>query len=156
AAALCASTQRERMVSGVVVIAYFALIATNHSGKLIDIVYAKGQRRDASWVQFARWNALSRVEVDQVGLAKYIVIDADASTAIMNVDPSLWGRDVPVGSDPGTWRQSTPFNWKSNLMDAAPSLANVLRPRGDFAIIGPGGGVDVLRAVANGSKNVTG
>jgi len=41
-------------------------------------------------------------------------------------------------------------------MDAAPSLANVLRPRGDFAIIGPGGGVDVLRAVANGSKNVTG
>src|SRR5581483_5452795 len=28
--------------------------------------------------------------------------------------------------------------------------------RGDFAIIGPGGGVDVLRAVANGSQNVTG
>jgi len=144
------------MVSGVVVIAYFALIATNHSGKLIDIVYAKGQRRDASWVQFARWNALSRVEVDQVGLAKYIVIDADASTAIMNVDPALWDRDVPVGSDPGTWKPSAPFNWKSNLMDAAPSLANVLRPWGDFAIIGPGGGVDVLRAVANGSKNVTG
>jgi hypothetical protein len=41
-------------------------------------------------------------------------------------------------------------------MNAAPSLANVLRPRGDFAIIGPGGGVDVLRAVANGSRNVTG
>jgi hypothetical protein len=41
-------------------------------------------------------------------------------------------------------------------MSAAPSVANVLRPHGDFAIIGPGGGVDVLRAVANGSTNVTG
>jgi SAM-dependent methyltransferase len=32
----------------------------------------------------------------------------------------------------------------------------VLRPHGAYAIIGPGGGVDVLRAVANGSTNVTG
>src|SRR5207248_5399921 len=110
----------------------------------------------ASCVQFARWNALSRVEVDQVVLANYIVIDADASTAIMNVVPGLWAKDVPVGSNPGAWKQSSPFNWKTDLMNAAPSLANVLRPRGDFAIIGPGGGVDVLRAIANGSRNVTG
>src|SRR5437868_1586096 len=156
AAALCSITPRQKTIAAVSAVAYVALIAANHNGKLIDIIYAKGLRRDASWVQFARWNALSRVEVDQVGLAKYIVIDADASTAIMNVDPSLWDRNVPVGSDPGTWKQSSPFNWKSDLMNAAPSLANVLRPRGDFAIIGPGGGVDVLRAVANGSRNVTG
>ena len=32
---------------------------------------------------------------------------------------------------------------RENLMSAAPSVANVLRPRGDYAIIGPGGGVDV-------------
>ena len=43
-----------------------------------------------------------------------------------------------------------------NLMSAPPALANVLRPHGEFAIIGPGGGVDVLRAVANGSPSVTG
>jgi len=156
AAALCSITRRQKTIAAIIAVAYVVLIAANHSGKLIDIIYAKGLRRDASWVQFARWNALSRVEVDQVGLAKYIVFDADASTAIMNVDPSLWDRDVPVGSDPGTWKQSSPFNWKSDLMNAAPSLANVLRPRGDFAIIGPGGGVDVLRAIANGSRNVTG
>ena len=41
-------------------------------------------------------------------------------------------------------------------MSAPPALANVLRPHGDFAIIGPGGGVDVLRAVGNGSPSVTG
>jgi spermidine synthase len=155
-AALWSDTRNAHRIAIGIAVAFLALIALNYNGRLIDIIYAKGMRRDASWVEFARWNALSRVEVDQVGLAKYIVIDADASTAIMNVDPALWDRDVPVGSDPGTWKQSSPFNWKSDLMDAAPSLANVLRPRGDFAIIGPGGGVDVLRAVANGSRNVTG
>src|SRR5579859_5649830 len=41
-------------------------------------------------------------------------------------------------------------------MSAPPSLANVLRPHGEFAIIGPGGGPDVLRALANGSPSVTG
>ncbi|MBV9073118.1 MAG: hypothetical protein JOZ10_05745 [Acidobacteria bacterium] len=156
AAAAFAESSDKRLMPAGIAVAFVVLIIANHSGRLIDIIYAKGLRRDASWVQFARWNALSRVEVDQVGLAKYIVIDADASTAIMNVDPALWDRDVATGSDPGTWKQSSPFNWKADLMNAAPSLANVLRPRGDFAIIGPGGGVDVLRAVANGSHNVTG
>src|SRR5713101_1671751 len=117
-----------------------ALMAVNYSGRLFDIVYAKGGFRDAAWVEFARWNAISRVEVDHQGNAKAIVIDADASTAIMN-------------SDPKQWQDS---EWRKDLMSAPPALANVLRPRGEFAIIGPGGGVDVLRAVANGSPSVTG
>ena len=91
-------------------------------------------------MEFARWNAISRVEVDRQGDAKAIVIDADASTYIMNAAPGQWK---------GT-------EWEKNLMSAPPALANVLRPRGEYAIIGPGGGVDVLRAVANGSPSVTG
>jgi len=121
--------------------ALILVIAINHSGRLIDVIYAKGMFRDKSWVEFARWNAISRVEVDRQGdTGKAIVIDADASTYIMNVDPHAWG-----GTD-----------WQKNLMSSPPALANVLRPRGEFAIIGPGGGVDVLRAVANGSPSVTG
>jgi hypothetical protein len=115
------------------------LIAVNYSGRLFDIVYAKGGFRDSAWVEFARWNAISRVEVDTQGEGKAIVIDADASTYLMNVDPKHW--EGP---------------WERNLMSAPPALANVLRPHGDFAIIGPGGGVDVLRAVGNGSPSVTG
>ena len=115
------------------------LILLNHSGRFIDVIYAKGMFRDRSWVEFARWNAISRVEVDRQGDAKAIVIDADANTYIMNTDPHHWG--------PG---------WEKDLMSAPAALANVLRPHGTFAIIGPGGGVDVLRAVANGSPNVTG
>ena len=115
------------------------LIALNYSGKLFDIVYAKGGFRDSAWVEFARWNAISRVEVDTQGKAKAIVIDADASTYLMNVDPKHWQGP-----------------WETSLMSAPPALANVLRPRGDYAIIGPGGGVDVLRALGNGSPSVTG
>ncbi len=117
----------------------FILIAANYSGKLLDIVYAKGGFRDSAWVEFARWNAISRVEVDRQGPGRAIVIDADASTYLMNVDPRHWQG-----------------GWQKNLMSAPPALANVLRPHGEFAIIGPGGGVDVLRAVATGSPNVTG
>lgn len=116
------------------------VIAANHSGRWFDVVYAKGLLRDRSWVEFARWNAISRVEVDNQGGAKAVVIDADASTYIMNADLKQW---------PGS-------EWQRNLMSAPPALANVLRPHGEYAIIGPGGGVDVLRAVASGSPSVTG
>src|SRR5208283_4573976 len=60
-------------------------------------------------------------------------------TSLMNTDPHHW-------SDA----------YRRKLMSEPASLANVLRPNGDFAIIGPGGRVDVLRAVANGGPNVTG
>jgi SAM-dependent methyltransferase len=56
-----------------------------------------------------------------------------------------------MNTDPHHWSPE----WQRDLMAQAPAVANVLRPQGDFAIIGPGGGVDVLRAVGSGSKNVT-
>ena len=139
ASAIWAPTRKSRRLAAVLVAALTVLTAANYSGRIADIVYAKGMRRDQPWVLFARWNALSRVEVDDQNGAKIIVIDADASTYIMNTDPDNWGPE-----------------WKHNLMSAAPAVVNVLRPRGDYAIIGPGGGVDVLRALANGSPSVTG
>src|SRR5207302_4993908 len=142
AAAVWAPTAdgRKRGLLWALVMATF--IGGNYYGGLVDVIYAKGIRRDKSTgVEYVRWNAISRVEVDNhPDGSKYILIDADAGTAIMNVDPHGW--------------QGT--EWQHVLMGTAPALANVLRPRGDFAIIGPGGGVDVLRAVANGSPKVTG
>jgi len=112
------------------------LLIANLNGALIDVVYAKGGRHDRSrGVEYARWNAISRVEViAHPDGARSLRIDADAGSAIMGVEP----RD---------WRDSS---------DAVPTLVNALRPRGAYAIIGPGGGVDVLRALAAGSTNVTG
>jgi spermidine synthase len=133
---------RQKLAAQVAVLVLLALLGANtfwgSGGKLIDIVYAKGIRRDQPWLLWAKWNAISRVEVDQQGQGKTIVIDADAQSAIMNTDPHDWSPD-----------------YRKNLMASAPAVANVLRPTGDYAIIGPGGGVDVLRAVANGSPSVT-
>lgn len=127
----------KRIIPASFAVILLLLIAGNFHDKLIDIVYAKGMKRVPPL--YARWNAISRVEVDQQGLGRAIVIDADAQTSLMNTEPLRWRED-----------------YRRNLMSAAPSVANILRPHGDFAIIGPGGGVDVLRAVANGSPNVTG
>jgi hypothetical protein len=135
-----AELRSPRRKAALLTLALLALIGANYSGRLIDVVYAKGTFRDPAQVEFARWNALSRVEVDRQGQAKVVVIDADANTYIMNADVSRW-HDT---------------DWERDLMSAPPALANVLRPHGQFAIIGPGGGVDVLRAVANGSPSVTG
>jgi spermidine synthase len=140
ASAVWANSRSLLNISGALGLGLFLVIVLNHSGRLIDVIYAKGMFRDKSWVEFARWNAISRVEVDRQGDGgKAIVIDADASTYIMNVDPQAWQGSV----------------WQKDLMASPPALANVLRPHGEFAIIGPGGGVDVLRAVANGSPSVT-
>jgi len=125
--------------TGTLAVFVLLVIGLNHSGKVADIVWAKGIRRQN--VEFARWNAISRVEVDrQQDGARIVVIDADANTFIMNADPRQWD-----GSE-----------WQRRLMSSPPAIVNVLRPRGEYAIIGPGGGVDVLRAVANGSPDVTG
>src|SRR5579862_1475986 len=134
------SEPRSRRKATLLALGLFVLIGANYSGRLFDVVYAKGRFRDPSQVEFSRWNALSRVEVDRKDQAKVVVIDADANTFIMNADVSRWHQT----------------EWERDLMSAPPALANVLRPRGSFAIIGPGGGVDVLRAVANGSSSVTG
>ena len=143
AAAVWAISSRMRLVALLVAAAFVVTIAANHNGRLIDVIYAKGIRiRDYASVEYVRWNAISRIEVDKKYSdgSRWAVIDADANTAIVNVDLDHW-----QGS-----------KWQHDLMGAPPSVANILRPHGDFAIIGPGGGIDVLRAVASGSPNVTG
>jgi spermidine synthase len=138
-AVLWSSNARSRRASEALAAVLLFLIAFNFSGGIADIVWAKGARRKN--VEFARWNAISRVEVDRDDNGgRVIVIDADANTYIMNADLARWKGSA----------------WENNLMAAPPAVVNTLRPHGDYAIIGPGGGVDVLRAVASGSHSVTG
>ncbi len=133
------TTPRQRWLAGGLALLILGTIAANILHPFIDIIYAKGQRREG--VEYARWNAISRVEVDRTANgARYVAIDSDASTAIMNADP----------------RHLSSRGWEAALMSTPPSIPNVLRPHGEYAIIGPGGGVDVLRAIANGSPKVTG
>jgi len=139
AAAVWSPTTKTRRAMLALAVAIGALIAVNHTGRLIDVVWAKGVRRDN--VEFSRWNAISRVEVDvNPDGSRAVAIDADANTYIMNADPQHWEGSV----------------WQNRLMSSPAAVVNAIRSRGEYAIIGPGGGVDVLRAVANGSPSVTG
>src|SRR5216683_551717 len=49
AGALWAGSARARMAAWVIACAFAALMAANHSGKWIDVVYAKGVFRDPQW-----------------------------------------------------------------------------------------------------------
>jgi len=156
ASALWSDQIKMRRVACGLAAVFILLIAANYSGKIMDVIYAKGVYRDPKWVEYSHWNAISRIEVDTHLGGRYVVIDADATTAIMNVDPARWAQPGSATPTDTGLPSTSGFNWKKSLMSAAPSVANVLRPHGEFAIIGPGGGVDVMRAVANGSPSVTG
>ena len=139
AAIIWSPIRKTRRQTVILTSALVLLIGANWNGKIADIIWAKGVRQKN--VEFARWNAISRVEVDRApDGARIIVIDADANTFIMNADPKRWQEK----------------EWTRQLMSAPPGIVNVLRPHGDYAVIGPGGGVDILRALAGGSSNVTG
>src|SRR5262249_3931108 len=90
AAALWAPASRPRKTAFAVAGVFVLLIAANFSGKLVDVIYAKGAYRDPRWIEYARWNAISRIEVNTQLGGRYVVIDADATTAIMNTDPAHW------------------------------------------------------------------
>lgn len=130
-----------RFASLILAAAFQVLIVINSiHPAFIDVVYAKGAYRDPARFEFSRWNSISRVEVDttQDG-TKRIAIDSDASTRLMNVDPN----------------HLTP-EMQNKLMHSATGMVNALRPQGEFAVIGPGGGRDLVRALASGSPKVTG
>src|SRR5215468_10021674 len=55
AAALWASTRRLRAIGLGVALGFALLIAANHSGRLVDVRYAKGVLHDPKRVEFAKW-----------------------------------------------------------------------------------------------------
>lgn len=140
AAGTWAGSKIQRRVAIALVVLLAALVGANRSERLIDVVYAKGSLDGYLFDEFARWNAISRVEVpNRDGRQKWAEIDADANTLIVNADP----QDPKAISYVETWAPAS-------------AIPNLLRPRGKYAVIGPGGGIDILGAVVGGSPDVTG
>ena len=105
---------------------------------LIDVKFAKGQQ--ISNEEFVRWNSFSRIALKrQPDGAQLIVIDGDANTYLAQFDLNNL-----------TAKQSF------DLKYSGPGLPYLLRPGAKTLVIGPGGGWDVGRALASGSRNVTG
>src|ERR1700760_420329 len=111
AAALWADQIKLRRVAYALAAVFIALMAVNYSGKIIDVIYAKGVYRDPKWIEYSRWNAISRIEVDTHLGGRYVVIDADATTAIMNVDPARWGQNASATPMYTGLPETSGFNW---------------------------------------------
>jgi hypothetical protein len=113
-------------------------ITLNWKYRIIDVKFAKGQQLVNE--EFVRWNSFSRVALKrEPDGARVIVIDGDANTYLAMLDLNRL-----------TAAQSFDLAYRG------PSFPYLLRPAAKTLIIGPGGGLDVARALASGSKEVTG
>jgi hypothetical protein len=119
-------------------LALVALLIYNKDGRVFDVVQAKG--RILANEIFVRWNSFSRIAVTiDKDENRTIVIDADATTGIANLD-----------------FQHLPDWATHDLRNQGPGFPYSIRPAAKTLIIGAGGGWDVSRAIASGSSSVTG
>jgi MFS family permease len=134
-----AGSVRGRVVAVAVGLLLVAFVALNLKARLLDVKYAKGRKLQNE--QFVKWNSFSRIAIapERGSGTPLIVIDADASTGIANFDfENLSEKD------------------RRGLLGQGPGLPYRIRPGAKTLIIGPGGGWDVARALASGSRDVTG
>ncbi len=124
-----------RVLGVALALALVALIITDKSHPLVSIRSAKGDRLGRE--VFVQWNSFSRVALVD-GTPPQIVIDADTTSAIPDFD-------LDHLSDAQ----------RAELGASGPGFAYRLRPGAKSLIIGAGGGWDVARALASGSKDVT-
>jgi hypothetical protein len=128
---------RRRAFAVAVSLALVALMVVNGKrGRVLDIHVAKGQALPAE--RFVGWNGISRIGVSQLYGGWSIVIDADAATGISPYD----------------WDTITPRE-RAQLLHQGPGFPYAMRPGAKALIIGPGGGYDVARALASGSRDIT-
>ena len=112
------------------------MVVNGKRGRVLDIHVAKGMALPEE--RFVAWNGISRIGVSQKNGAWSIVIDADAATGIPSFD----------------WDHLKPED-RAQLLRQGMGLPYSLRPGAKALIIGPGGGYDVARALASGSRDIT-
>ena len=121
-------------------LALVGLTSVNANWRFIDVKYAKGQKLAGE--QFVRWNSFSRI-----GLGH------EKGSGIPMIFIST--RTPPPGSRPSI-STTSPRATGTMLEHEGPGLPYVMRPGAKTLIIGSGGGWDVARALASGSRDITG
>jgi hypothetical protein len=122
-----------------------ALLTYNYRQPILEPRHAKGQAvsSETSKELWVKWNSFSRIAVVDLPLEhrQTIKIDADAATAIFNYDLDHVDQMTPSS--------------RHDLLQDGFCLAYAVRPGAKALIIGPGGGWDVARAFASGSRDIT-
>jgi predicted membrane-bound spermidine synthase len=133
-----AGSVRGRVFSVGLALALVGLVMYNQNHHLIEPTHAKNQTLKNEF--FIKWNSFSRIAVVDrpEEHRKSIVIDGDAATDIF-----------PFDLDHLTTDQ------RHDVLAQGPALPYAVRPGAKTLIIGPGGGWDVARALASGSRDIT-
>ena len=131
-----AGAAKRRAVAVLAALLLVTLIVIGGKHPIFDIRVAKGVAMPPE--QFSAWNSFSRVGVTTNKGYTSIVIDADAATAVATFD----------------WDHLTEKN-RYDLSHQGPGFPYALRPGAKTLIIGAGGGYDVARSLASGSKDIT-
>jgi hypothetical protein len=131
--------RRRSVLAASLAVATAGFAVANSRTRWLDLRFAKGQKVETEL--FVKWNSFSRVAVkaDDGAGNPHIVIDADAATSIPRFSPE----------------QLAPQS-RAGLLRSGSGLPYRLRPGAKALVIGPGGGFDVARALAAGSRDVTG
>ncbi len=129
---------RTRRLTAALAACVLVLLAVNWRCNLLDIRHAKGRDLARQRERFVKWNSFSRVALAGEPGSGMIYIDADASTGIPWFD----------------FERMTEAE-RREALKLGPSLPFLLRPGAKALILGAGGGWDVARALASGSRDVT-
>jgi len=133
-----AGSVQGRVCSVAIALALVALVAYNNLNHVIEPSHAKNQTLENEI--FIKWNSFSRIAlVHRAGEHREsIVIDADAATDIFTYDLNHLNAYE-----------------RHDVLEQGPALPYAVRPGAKTLIIGPGGGWDVGRALASGSRDIT-
>jgi spermidine synthase len=134
-----AGAPTRRVAAVALALAMVSLVAVNMRWTILDVRFAKGQA--LSNERYVKWNSFSRIALaPEPGTGNMsIVIDADAATGIAPFDFSHLSHTQ-----------------RHDLLYQGPGFPYSVRPGAKTLIIGPGGGWDVARAIASGSRDITG
>ncbi len=128
---------RRRATAVLAALLLVILMGVNGVTHLVDIRTSKGQSLPHE--SFTAWNDFSRVGVTGADGNHTVVIDGDATTGIASFD---WDRGLTAAE-------------RRSLLNEGPGLAFLLRPSAKTLVMGAGGGYDVARALAAGSRDIT-
>jgi predicted membrane-bound spermidine synthase len=122
------------IIGAILTIAMITFLVLNIRGNFVGV---RGGPNEI----YVKWNSFSRIALNRAhdSSPPSIVIDGDASTDIWRFDfDHLSAQD------------------RESMLNYPTALPYLLRPNAKALVIGPGGGTDVINALASGSNDVTG